>query len=89
MPLAQTKKAEIIKKFQRHEKDCSSMNVQIAFLTERINSLTEHFKKNTQDYHSRTGLMKIVGRRRKYLSYLKSKNLGEYKTLISELGLRK
>lgn len=82
-------KAELVSKFGRHESDTGSPEVQIALLTERINVLTEHFKSNKNDHHSRRGLLMLVGQRRRLLDYLKDKNIARYRTLIVELGLRK
>ena len=82
-------KAEIISKFGRHEGDTGSPEVQIALLTERINVLTEHFKTNKNDHHSRRGLLMLVGRRRRLLDYLKDKDIQRYRELIVALGLRK
>ena len=78
-----------MKEYARFEGDTRSPEVQIAVLTERINRLTEHFKEHKHDYHSQRGLMKMVGRRRNLLAYLKDKDLDRYKTLIERLGLRK
>ncbi|MGM0555012.1 MAG: 30S ribosomal protein S15 [Myxococcota bacterium] len=89
MALHPDEKAEIIEKFQRYEGDTGSSEVQIALLTERINSLQEHFADHEQDHHSRRGLLKLVGRRRKLLKYLKKNDIERYRTLIGELGLRK
>jgi len=82
-------KQEIIRKFQIHPEDTGSPEVQIAILTKRIEYLTEHFKVHKKDFHSRRGLLKLVGRRRHLLNYLKSKNIDRYRKLILELGLRK
>ncbi|ANQ53199.1 MULTISPECIES: 30S ribosomal protein S15 [Thermosipho] len=82
-------KEEIIKEFQIHEGDTGSAEVQVALLTARIKHLTEHLKKHPKDYHSRRGLMKLVGRRRKILKYLRNKNPEAYKEVIHKLGLRK
>ena len=82
-------KQEIIRKFQIHPEDTGSPEVQIAILTKRIEYLTEHFKVHKKDFHSRRGLLKLVGRRRHLLNYLKSKDIGRYRKLIQELGLRK
>ncbi|ABR29940.1 30S ribosomal protein S15 [Thermosipho melanesiensis] len=82
-------KEEIIKEFQIHEGDTGSAEVQVALLTARIKHLTEHLKKHPKDYHSRRGLMKLVGRRRKILKYLRNKNPEAYKEVIQKLGLRK
>ncbi len=82
-------KKEIIAKFQRKEGDTGSPEVQIALLTERIRYLNEHFKVHKKDHHSRRGLLKLVGQRRRLLNYLKRKDLERYRTLIKELGIRK
>lgn len=83
------KKTELVQKFRTHESDTGSPEVQVAILTERINQLTEHFKVHKHDHHGRRGLLKLVSQRRGLLGYLKRKNLGRYKTLIDQLGLRK
>jgi small subunit ribosomal protein S15 len=83
------KKREIITKFAKKEGDTGSPEVQVALLSDRISSLTEHFKIHKHDHHSRQGLLKLVSRRRSLLNYLKTKDLARYKTLIGELGLRK
>lgn len=83
------KKQEVIKKFQGHEKDTGSAEVQIALLTTRIIYLTEHFRSHKKDFHSRRGLLKIVNQRRKLLDYLKTKNVERYKKILQELNLRK
>jgi small subunit ribosomal protein S15 len=83
------KKGELIQKFQRHVGDTGSPEVQIALLSERIAYLTEHFKVHIKDHHSRRGLLKMVGQRRRLLEYLKQCDLERYRTLIKELGLRK
>jgi small subunit ribosomal protein S15 len=82
-------KNEIITKYARHEGDTGSPEVQVALLTERINHLTEHFKTHAKDHHSRRGLLKLVGARRRMLSYLKDTNLESYRKLIDALKLRK
>ena len=89
--MAQTavKKNEIIEKFKTHPTDTGSTAVQIALLTDRIQYLTEHFKVHIKDHHSRRGLLKLVGQRRRLLDYLKKKNLVAYRELIQELGIRK
>ena len=89
MPLATERKTEIIGKFKRHESDTGSPEVQIAILTERINQLTGHFASHKKDHHSRRGLLKLVGQRRRLLDYLKSKDISRYRQVITELGLRK
>ena len=82
-------KSEIINKYRLHDKDTGSAEVQIALLTERINHLTEHFKVHVKDHHSRRGLLKLVGKRRRLLDYLKKKDLNRYRSLIKELGIRR
>jgi len=82
-------KKEIIDRFKVHGTDTGSPEVQIALLTSRIKYLTEHFKEHKKDHHSRRGLLKLVGQRRRLLNYLKRKNVDKYKTLIQELGIRK
>jgi small subunit ribosomal protein S15 len=79
----------LIKKHRRSELDTGSPEVQIALLTHRINSLTDHFKTHTKDHHSRRGLLKMVGQRRRLLEYLKSRDTNKYKSLIDDLGIRK
>ncbi|HLU26101.1 MAG TPA: 30S ribosomal protein S15 [Longimicrobiales bacterium] len=81
-------KEEIIKKYQLHPNDRGSAPVQIALLTARINHLTEHFRTHAKDHHSRRGLMKMVGKRRRLLEYLKREDLDRYRQLIEDLGLR-
>lgn len=89
--MAQTKeiKITIVQKFRKSELDTGSSEVQIALLTDRIIELTEHFKINKKDHHSRRGLVRLVNRRRKLLDYLKRKKPDSYKQMLSELGLRK
>jgi small subunit ribosomal protein S15 len=82
-------KEEIIQKYQVHENDRGSASVQIALLTQRINELRDHFEKHKGDHHSRRGLLRMVGRRRSLLEYLKETDLGRYRELIESLGLRK
>ncbi|MBZ4682883.1 MAG: small subunit ribosomal protein [Fusobacteriaceae bacterium] len=82
-------KQDLVKKFGKNEKDTGSTEVQVAILTDRINHLTEHLKIHKKDHHSRLGLLKMVGKRRRLLNYLKSKDLEGYRTLIKELGIRK
>ena len=89
MPLAVERKKSLIEQFRTHEGDTGSPEVQIALLTERITHLTEHFKVHTKDHHSRRGLLKLVGQRRRLLDYLKSKNVDRYRKLIDTLGIRK
>jgi len=83
------KKHEIIEKFKTHDKDTGSSEVQIALLSDRISYLTEHFKVHTKDHHSRRGLLKLVGQRRRLLQYLKQKDIAKYRAIIQELGIRK
>ena len=82
-------KQEIIEKFQLHEGDTGSPEVQIALLTERINHLNEHLKEHKNDHHSRRGLLKMVGQRRGLLNYLKETDLERYRSSLNELNLRK
>lgn len=83
------KKQEIIESFQKHEKDTGSPEVQIALLTERINHLNEHLKANTNDHHSRRGLLKMVGQRRGLLNYLQKNDVERYRQVVARLELRK
>lgn len=89
--MAQTleKKAEVIGEYKLHDHDTGSPEVQVALLSSRITELTEHFKVHKQDHHSRRGLLKLVGRRRRLLDYLKRKDVERYRTMIERLGLRK
>ena len=89
MALVAEKKTEVVQKYRRHDTDTGSPEVQVALITERIAYLTEHFKTHTKDYHSRRGLMIMVGQRRRLLDYLKKKNKERYATLIERLGLRR
>ena len=89
MVLTNKDKRKIIDKFKIHDKDTGSSKVQIALLTKRINDLTGHFKIHPKDHHSRRGLLKMVGQRRRFLSYIKRRDPSQYKILIQELGLRK
>ncbi|HEX4575594.1 MAG TPA: 30S ribosomal protein S15 [Gemmatimonadales bacterium] len=77
-----------VRKYGQHERDTGSAPVQIALLTERINSLTDHFRVNVKDFHGQRGLLKMVSQRRRLLEYLKRSDLGRYRQLIEELGLR-
>jgi small subunit ribosomal protein S15 len=83
------KRGEIIGNFKLHDKDTGSPEVQIALLTARIEYLTEHFKTHKKDHHSRRGLLKLVGQRRRLLDYLKNKDVERYRSTVSRLGLRK
>lgn len=89
MSVADLEKSEIVKQFQRKEGDTGSPEVQVALLTARINTLTEHFKSHKKDHHSRRGLLRMVSRRRKLLDYLKNRNPESYFQLIEQLGLRR
>jgi small subunit ribosomal protein S15 len=89
VPQTTEAKQEIIGEYRLHESDTGSPEVQIALLTQRINELTEHFKEHKQDHAGRRGLLKLVGRRRRLLDYLRSKSFDRYKTTIERLGIRK
>lgn len=89
MAISQERKNVIIKEYARHEGDTGSPEVQIALLTARINELNDHLRVHKKDHHSRRGLLKMVGRRRNLLAYLKEKDLEGYRALIAKLGLRK
>ena len=87
--MTKERKQEIINTYKREEKDTGSSEVQIALLTERINELTEHLKVHKKDNHSRRGLLKMVGKRRALLEYLKKNDIESYRNLIARLGIRK
>ena len=89
MTLTKEDKLEIFQKHGKSETDTGSAEVQIALLTTRINELTEHLRAHPKDHHSRRGLLKLVGRRRRFLNYLQKKDLEGYRALIRELGLRR
>ncbi len=89
MSLERQRKQDIIGSYKIHDKDSGSPEVQIAILSERIKDLTEHFKVHKKDHHSRRGLLKMVGRRRKLLDYLKGKDVSRYQKIIEQLGIRK
>lgn len=89
MALAKEKKKEIIGAFKTTERDTGSADVQIALLTERINQLTGHFKTHKKDHHSRHGLLKLVGQRRRLLNYLKKHDIDKYRQILEKLELRK
>jgi small subunit ribosomal protein S15 len=89
MALEQVQKNTIIGDFRVHETDTGSPEVQIALLTERINGLTDHLREHRHDHHSRRGLLKLVGRRRRLLAYLSDKDVDRYRVTIARLGLRK
>jgi len=87
--LSSDQRVDIIGNYQLHEKDTGSPEVQIALLSARIEYLTDHFKVHKKDHHSRRGLLKLVGQRRRLLDYLKNKNIDRYRQVIQRLGLRK
>ena len=89
MALSTERKAEIVSGHSRGTNDTGSPEVQIGLLTERINTLSGHFKSHKADHHSRRGLLKLVGQRRRLLQYLKQKDISKYRTIIKELGIRK
>jgi len=89
MPLTAEKKKIVISDYKLSDQDTGSSQVQIALLSEKINSLMSHFDLHKKDHHSRQGLLKMVNKRRKLLNYLKEKNQSQYQSLISKLGLRK
>ncbi|MBW1677559.1 MAG: 30S ribosomal protein S15 [Deltaproteobacteria bacterium] len=89
MALAVEEKKTLIDRFKLHETDTGSPEIQIALLTQRISQLNEHFKIHRKDHHSRRGLLKVVGQRRRLLNYLKNKDITRYREVIKALGLRK
>ena len=89
MALTTEQKKAVLKKFAKGSNDTGSPEVQVALLTERINQLGGHFQAHTKDHHSRRGLLRLVGQRRRMLDYLERKNVDSYKKLINELGIRK
>lgn len=89
MPLTRERKQELVEKFGRSESDTGSAAVQVALLTERINELTEHLRLHRKDHHSRRGLLMLVGKRRRLLRYLERNDVERYRSLVSELGLRR
>ena len=89
MALTKDQKVSLIGNYRTHDTDTGSPEVQVAILSERINYLTEHFKSHAKDHHSRRGLLKLVGQRRRLLDYLKSKDGDRYAELIKRLGIRK
>lgn len=89
MPQTNEAKSQIIQDFRLHDHDTGSPEVQVALLTHRITRLTEHFKTHAQDHHGRRGLLKLVGRRRRLLDYLKGQDIERYKSTIERLGIRK
>ncbi len=89
MATAKEVKEKVVDDYKTHRSDTGSSQVQIALLTQRINELTDHFRKHKKDNHSRRGLLKMVSRRRKLLDYLKRRDINEYHTIIEKLGLRR
>lgn len=89
MSITRERKKQIIEQFKIHESDTGSPEVQIAILSERIRNLTEHFKTHVKDHHSRRGLLKMVGQRKRLLSYLRSIDAERYRRLVERLGLRR
>ena len=89
MTINNEEKKSIIDSYKLHDSDTGSSEVQVAILTERIKYLTEHFKTHAKDHHSRRGLLKLVGRRRRLLNYLKKTNVNKYRELIERLGIRR
>ena len=88
MAISKERKAELIKEFGKNEKDSGTPAVQVAILTERIRELTEHMKSHQKDFHTRRGLLMLVGKRRRLLSYIKRNDITEYRELIAKLGIR-
>ncbi len=89
LSLTVEKKTELVEAYKTHQKDTGSPEVQIAILSEKISYLTEHFKVHAKDHHSRRGLLRMVGKRRRLLDYLKDKDINRYRTVINRLGIRK
>jgi small subunit ribosomal protein S15 len=89
MRIAQNQKQELIGQFKLHDADTGSPEVQVALLSKRIDHLTEHFKVHVKDHHSRRGLLRLVGQRRRLLDYLKKSDFDRYRSLIQRLGIRK
>ncbi len=89
MAIMKEQKAEIVRKYGKNDKDTGTPEVQIALLTARINDLTPHFEKFSKDHHSRVGLLKMVGKRRRLLDYLQEKNVDRYRKIIADLQIRK
>ncbi|RLC41138.1 MAG: 30S ribosomal protein S15 [Candidatus Coatesbacteria bacterium] len=89
MPLASEKKQELISTYKRHEGDTGSPEVQISIFTERIRQITEHLSKHRKDIHSRYGLLKLVGKRRRLLDYLRERDIERYRRIIKELNIRR
>lgn len=89
MSITPDRRTQLIKEYQTKENDTGSPEIQIALLTERINNLTEHMKEHAKDFHSRRGLLKLVGQRRRLLAYISRVNKSRYENLIKRLGLRR
>ena len=89
MPLTQERKSSLISEFRKSETDTGSPEVQIALLSERISYLTEHFRTHKKDHHSRRGLLKLVGKRRRLLDYIRSRDVSRYRSVIERLGIRR
>jgi len=89
LPLEKETKTKVISEYRTAEKDTGSPEVQVALLTTRINQLTSHFEKNPKDHHSRRGLLKMIGARKRHLTYLKNKDFERYQNLIKRLGIRR
>jgi len=89
MSISRNDKINLIEQYKLHESDTGSPEVQVAILTRRISNLTEHFKTHKKDHHSRRGLLKLVGKRRSLLNYVKARNVNRYRSLIQSLGLRR
>jgi small subunit ribosomal protein S15 len=89
MALSPQEKQTIISDFRAHERDTGSADVQVALLTKRINDLNEHFKAQKKDHHSRRGLLKMVGKRKRLLDYIRAQNIAKYRALIEKLGIRR
>ena len=88
MTISKERKAELIREFGKNDQDSGSAPVQVAIMTDRIRELTEHMKTHKKDFHTRRGLLMLVGKRRRLLSYIKSNNIDEYRELIGRLGIR-
>ena len=88
MAVSKERKAELVAQYGANDKDSGSAEVQVALLTERIKGLTEHMKTHPKDFHTRRGLLMLVGKRRRLLSYIKARNIEEYRELIKKLGIR-
>ena len=88
MTISKERKAELIKQYGKNEQDSGSAAVQVAILTDRIHELTEHMKSHKKDFHTRRGLLMLVGKRRRLLSYIKKNDINEYRELIAKLGIR-